>query len=57
VLSVYAELLLLHGQGEWLSDWLSSAAYRIRQMKKPVTDMSETELAEQFRPEIIEIIR
>jgi len=55
--SLYAELLQLHGQGERLSDWLSGAAYRIRQMEKPVTDMNEQELAEQFRPEIIEIIR
>jgi DNA polymerase (family 10) len=54
--SLYAELLQLHGQGERLSDWLSGAAYRIRQMELPVTDLSKEELAEQFRPEIIEII-
>ena len=55
--SLYAELLQLQGQGERLSDWLSGAAYRIRQMEKPVADMNEQELAEQFRPEIIGIIR
>lgn len=54
--SLYAELLQLHGQGEQLSDWLSGAAYRIRQLEKPVTDMSKEELAENFRPEIIKII-
>lgn len=54
--SLYAELLQLHGQDERLSDWLSGAAYRIRQFEKPVTDMSKEELAEQFRPEIIGII-
>ncbi|NOW96105.1 DNA polymerase/3'-5' exonuclease PolX [Mucilaginibacter sp. SG564] len=55
--SLYSELLQLHGQGERLSDWLAGAAYRIRQMEKRVTDMSEDEMAEQFRPEIIEIIK
>src|ERR1700761_8483763 len=55
--SLYAELLQLHGQGGRLSDWLSGAAYRILQMEKPVTDMNEQELTEQFRPEIIGIIR
>lgn len=55
--SLYAELLQLHGQGERLSDWLAGAAYRMRQLEKRVTDMSEDELAEQFRPEIIEIIK
>lgn len=55
--SLYAELLQLHGQGERLSDWLAGAAYRIRQLERPVTDMSLQELAEQFRPEIIEIIK
>lgn len=54
--SLYAELLQLHGQGERLSDWLSGAAYRIRQMESPVTELSKQELAEQFRPEIIGII-
>ena len=54
--SLYAELLQLHGQNERLADWLSGASYRIRQMEKPVTDMTKEELAEQFRPEIIDII-
>jgi DNA polymerase (family 10) len=54
--SLYAELLQLHGQGERLSDWLAGAAYRIRQMEKPVTGLSQEGLADQFRPEIIEII-
>src|ERR1700712_3213029 len=54
--SLYAELLQLHGQDERLADWLSGAAYRIRQMEKPVTDLSKAELTEQFRPEIVEII-
>lgn len=56
-LSLYAELLQLHGRGERLSDWLLGAAYRIRQLEKPVTDMSKEELTEHFRPEIIEIIQ
>ncbi|SDF28928.1 DNA polymerase (family 10) [Mucilaginibacter pineti] len=55
--SLYAELLQLHGEGERLSDWLAGAAYRIRQMEKPVTDLSAAELAEQFRPEIVDIIK
>jgi DNA polymerase (family 10) len=54
--SLYAELLQLHGQDERLADWLSGAAYRIRQLEQPVTDMAKEELAEQFRPEIIAII-
>src|ERR1700709_2788477 len=54
--SLYAELLQLHGQDERLADWLSGAAYRIRQMEKPVTDLSKAELNEQFRPEIMQII-
>jgi DNA polymerase (family 10) len=54
--SLYAELLQLHGQQERLADRLSGAAYRIRQMERPVTGLSKEELAEQFQPEIIEII-
>jgi len=54
--SLYAELLQLHGQGEQLSDWLAGAAYRIRQLEQPVMDLSKEELAEQFRPEIVDII-
>jgi DNA polymerase (family 10) len=55
--ALYAELLQLHGQDARLADRLSGAAYRIRQMEKPVTELSKEELAEQFRPEIIEIIQ
>ena len=54
--SLYAELLQLHGQGGQLSDWLAGAAYRIRQLEQPVMDLSKEELAEQFPPEIVDII-
>jgi len=54
--SLYAELLQLHNQGERLSDWLSGAAYRIRQLDEQVSAMPDEELAAQFRPEIVQII-
>lgn len=53
---LYAELLQLHGKDERLSDWLSGAAYRIRQMEEQVGSLSEDELKSVFRPEIINII-
>jgi len=54
--SLYAELLQLHGEESRLSDWLSGAAYRIRQLEQPLTDLSSKELQAQFRPEILAII-
>ncbi|MGN6640666.1 MAG: hypothetical protein ACTHJ8_17270, partial [Mucilaginibacter sp.] len=53
---LYAELLQLHGKDERLSDWLSGAAYRIRQMEEQVGSLSQDELKSLFRPEIINVI-
>jgi DNA polymerase (family X) len=55
--SLYAELLQLHGTGEKLSSKLSSAAFRIRKFSAEVTEMPKAELATQFPPEIIQLIR
>lgn len=54
--SLYAELLQLHGQDERLADWLSGAAYRLRQLEQPVNELPKKEIAAQFRPEITTII-
>jgi DNA polymerase (family 10) len=35
---LYAELLQLHGDSCRMADWLSGAAYRIRNLEKPITD-------------------
>lgn len=55
--SLYAELLQLHGVEGRLADWLSGAAYRIRHLEQPLTDMPGEELQAQFRPEILAIIQ
>jgi len=54
--TLYAELLQLHGQDERLADWLSGAAYRIRNLEIDIEDLSQNELAANFRPEIIAVI-
>jgi DNA polymerase (family 10) len=55
--SLYAELLQLHGDDTRLADWLAGAAYRIRNLEEPLINLSKDDLAAQFRPEIVEIIR
>jgi len=40
--SLYAELLQLHGDGSRMADWLSGAAYRIRNLEEPVTPPMDT---------------
>jgi DNA polymerase (family 10) len=54
--SLYAELLQLHGLDERLADYLSGAAYRIRNLEIDIGSMSPKELAVNFRPEIIAVI-
>jgi DNA polymerase (family 10) len=55
--SLYAELLLLHQVDERLSGWLSGAAYRLRNISEEVSGFSPSELAEHFRPPIVELIQ
>lgn len=55
--SLYAELLLLHQQDERLSELLSGAAYRIRQMESDVETMDSAELNKQFRPQVVNVIK
>ena len=54
--SLYAELLLLHGQDERLAALLSGAAYRIRRIGEEVVRLNKRDLAELFRPEIVSLI-
>jgi DNA polymerase (family 10) len=54
--TLYAELLQLHGQDERLADWLSGAAYRIRNLEIDVGDVSKKDLTDNFRPEIVSVI-
>jgi DNA polymerase (family 10) len=57
LLNLYAELLQLHQQNERLAALLTGAAYRIRNVEEPVTQMPEAELTNSFRPEIVSIIK
>lgn len=54
---LYAELLQLHEKESRLSDLLSGAAYRIGRMDDSVAEMQDSELKEQFRPELVKIIK
>lgn len=54
--SLYSELLQLHEKEERLSDLLSGAAYRIGRMDEEVTEMSNKELKNLFRGEVIAAI-
>lgn len=56
LLNLYAELLQLHGKGERLSQFLSGASYRIRQIEEPLQAMEPKALSSLFRPEIVTII-
>ena len=56
LLNVYAELLQLHGKDERLSQFLSGASYRIRQIEEPLRSMAPKALSTLFRPEIVPII-
>src|SRR6476659_3196572 len=50
--SIYAELLLLHGDNEGLAALLSAAAYRIRKITEDVSGLHKKELSNLFGPEI-----
>ena len=54
--SLFAELLLLHGEDERLAALLSGAAYRTRRMTGTITKLPKEELTKLFRPEIIKLI-
>jgi DNA polymerase (family 10) len=56
LLNLYAELLQLHGKDERLSQFLSGASYRIRQIEEPIRAMTPQALSTLFRPEIVSII-
>jgi len=54
--STCAELLLLHKKNERLANFLSGAAYRLRNLSEEVTGIGKKQLGKIFRPEIIKII-
>ena len=54
--STYAELLLLHNKNERLADFLSGAAYRLRNLPEEVGTLDKEQLKKLFRPEILPII-
>jgi len=54
--STYAELLLLHNKNERLADFLSGAAYRLRNLSEEVGTLDKEQLKKLFRPEILPII-
>jgi DNA polymerase (family 10) len=54
--NLYAELLLLHDKNEELAKLLSGAAYRLRNLNEEVIDQKKSDLAKQFRPDIIQIL-
>ncbi len=56
MLSLYAELLLLHRQDEKLAGTLSSAAYYMRRVGEKVMDMGKDQIKEQFRPAIAKLL-
>lgn len=54
---LYAELLQVHSIDDRLPDVLSGASYRIRRMDDAIVDLDKKELAEQFKPQIVELIQ
>ena len=54
--SLFAELLLLHGEDERLATLLSRAAYRTRRITGTITKLPKEELSKLFRPEIVRLI-
>lgn len=57
VFSLFAELLLLHGEDEGLAALLSGASYRVRKLASPVNEIPGAELTKLFRPEIRKLFR
>lgn len=54
--SLYAELLILHGDDEQLSKLLMGASFRLRKIEEPVF-ISETRVVKKlFRPEIVRLL-
>jgi DNA polymerase (family 10) len=53
--SLYAELLTLHGQDTRLSNILSGASYRLRNISEDILLMDNQGLAKLFRPEITKL--
>jgi DNA polymerase (family 10) len=54
---LYAELLLLHDKDQRLAGLLSGAAYRIRNRSTGVMDAPAAELAKEFRPPIVRVLK
>lgn len=54
---LFAELLLIHGKDESLSDALSGSAYRLQRLEEPVAMADRPTLSKFFRPPIVELIR
>lgn len=56
LLSLYAELLQLHGKNDRLSHILSGAAFHIGRLGNELAEMSKKELQAELRPETVKII-
>lgn len=54
--SRYAELLQLHEEDARLADYLSGAAYRLRNIEEEIIELPKAELRKLFRPQIVKII-
>ena len=54
---LYAELLLLHDKDQRLAGLLSGAAYRLRNRSEEVMDAPAAELAKEFRPPIVRVLK
>ncbi len=57
IFSLFAELLLLHGEDERLAALLSGASFRIRKLPTTVYDIPGIELSKLFRPEIRKLLK
>jgi DNA polymerase (family X) len=56
LLSLYAELLQLHGKNECLSHILSGAAFHISRLGEELALLSTKELQAELRPEIVSVV-
>jgi len=54
--SLFAELLLVHGEDERLSYLLSGASYRIRNASVEVASLTKKELKNFLRPELVKLV-
>src|SRR5438477_8274201 len=56
MLTLYAELLQLHGQDPRLAKSLSGAAYYTRLIKQDIISLAKNEVIKSFRPPIAKVV-